>query len=123
MGNTARLVAIACLMLVAGVTRVDAQPEPDFASANYLLPGCRDYLAERYDEPRPLIFRQGICAGQVAGVWDAAATLHAVCSPGDANLNQGMRLVALFIDAHPTRMQEQLTALALEALVAAWPCK
>jgi len=108
-------------LLGTGATR--ASPQSDFASARIIMPGCEAYLTERYDEPTPQIFRQGVCAGQVAGVWDAAATLHAVCAPGDAILNQGVRTVVEFIDARPARMYERFTDLALEALMKTWPCE
>jgi hypothetical protein len=111
---------MACLVLAIEATRAHAQE--DFASARIITPGCEAFLAQRYDEPTPQIFRQGVCAGQVAGVWDAAATLHAVCAPGDAILNQGVLVVVKFIDARPARMRERFTDLALEALMRAWPC-
>ena len=107
--------------LGAGATR--AYPQSDFASARIIMPGCEAYLAQRYDEPTPQIFRQGVCAGQVAGVWDAAATLHAVCAPGNAILNHGVRMVVEFIEARPERMHERFTDLALEALMRTWPCE
>ena|SRR5215472_9280719 len=107
--------------LGAGATR--AYPQSDFASARIIMPGCEAYLAQRYDEPTLQIFRQGVCAGQIAGVWDAAATLHAVCAPGNAILNQGVRIVVEFIDARPARMHERFTDLALEALMRTWPCE
>jgi hypothetical protein len=112
---------MAWLMLGAGAARAHSQL--DYASAGVIMPGCEAFLAERYDEPTPQMFLQGVCAGQVAGVWDAAAALQTVCAPGDNILNQGMRIIVQFINARPARMHERFTDLALEALMRAWPCK
>ena len=56
----------AVALLGAGATR--ASPQSDFASARIIMPGCEAYLAQHYDEPTLQIFRQGVCAGQIAGV-------------------------------------------------------
>ena len=111
-----------CLMLAAGATRAVSQPDLD--SANELIPACKALLAQ--DSKTPLLkadFLQGVCVGQVSGVWDAAIILNVVCSPPEVIKGQGVRVVVQFIDARPARMHERFAVLALEALTAAWPCK
>jgi hypothetical protein len=115
--NITRLVAIACLMLGAGATRADSQPSS--ASANNIMPGCKDWLARGHED----LLKQGDCFGKVQGVWDTATIFRAVCSPPAVTLDQSVRIVVQFIDARPVRMHGRFTTLALEALVAAWPCK
>lgn len=119
MTNTTRLVATACLMLAAGATRADSQL--DF-SANTLVPACKNFSAQAHS-PDEDIFQQGVCVGEVTGVWDIALALRVVCPPRGVSRGQAVRVVTQFIDARPARMHEALTTLALDALIAAWPCK
>jgi hypothetical protein len=114
----ARLVAVACLMLAMPVT--SAQSQTDTSSANAVMPGCRSWLAR---DQRVNDLDQGLCAGQVEGIWGTAIALDRVCSPKGVILGQAIRVVVQFIDARPARMHERFTWLALEALIAAWPCK
>ena len=118
MANTARLAAMACLMLAAGATRADSQP--DFGSADSLMPACEAVAAQRL--PGANDFLGGVCSGQVEAIWDVASALDKVCSPPGVTLVQAVRVVVQFINARPVRMHEHFALLALEAMIAAWPC-
>lgn len=118
MSNTARLFAMACLMLAAGTTRAVAQ---DLNSANYLMPGCEAFVAQNSNSG--IVFQAGMCAGQVQGVLDTAESVHMVCSPPQVTLGQAVRVVVQFIDARPAQMHQGFSILALMAMIKAWPCK
>jgi hypothetical protein len=70
--------------------------------------------------PAGNILAQGYCAGAVSAV---ALTNPRVCAPGGWNTGQAVAAVLRFLDMHPERRHEDFSALALEALARAWPCK
>jgi hypothetical protein len=119
MGATARLLAMACLMLAAAATRAVSQPA--YNSANAVMPGCRAFADTANNNQ--LYFEQGIRAGLVSGILDTAARFHGICVPPQVIQGQAVRVVVQFIDAQPARMHERFSLLALEALTATWPCK
>lgn len=90
----------------------------DLNSANYFMSGCKGFL----DASTPTVnaVNQGLCAGFIAGIGYAAAS---VCVPQGVTNNQAVAVVVKYIEARPERMHERFADLALEALTAAWPCK
>jgi len=116
----ARLVAVACFMAAVGAA--GAHSETDTNSANVIMPACEGFLAHK-DHDLLSAYRQGICAGEVQGVWATANALGRVCSPPQATVGQAVLVVMRFINARPARMHEPFSFLALEALTTAWPCK
>jgi hypothetical protein len=115
-----RLVAVACFMASTGAT--GAHSETDTNSANLIMPACEGFLAHN-DHDLLSAYRQGICAGEVQGVWATANAVGRVCSPPQATVGQAVLVVMRFINARPARMHEPFSLLALEALTTAWPCK
>jgi hypothetical protein len=122
-----RAMVVLCVTLLVGMT--GAKADVDTSSANWLMPGCRAFISDSPDATIPNASRnaalllQGLCAGNVEGVWDTAFRFGEVCSPEGAINEQAVRVVVQYIDARPARMQERFAGLALEALIAAWPCK
>ena len=90
----------------------------DLNSANYFMSGCKGFL----DASTPTVnaVNQGLCAGFIAGIGYAAAS---VCVPQGVTNNQAVAVVIKYIEARPERMHELFGDLALEALEDAWPCK
>jgi hypothetical protein len=121
MTNAARLVAMVCLMLGVGATRAVSQPDP--GSTNDLMPGCWVFLAPSTGPDLSLVFKAALCAGKVEGIFETAESVHLVCPPPGVITDQAMRVIVQFVDARPARMHESFNLLALEALIAAWPCK
>jgi hypothetical protein len=113
-----RLFVMVGLMLAATATGANA--EPDTSSANRLLAGCRAAVGDKDSAPPVEL---GTCVGVVMGVWMTAGVAGLACSPNGVTLGQVLRVVVQFIDARPARMHEQLTNLALEALISTWPCR
>jgi len=107
----------AALVLAAGSAAVSlpasARPQVDAGSADWVMRGCRTYLAGK-----TLGFEEGVCAGMVRGVLVLAPE---VCSP-PVTMGQAVRVVAAYIEARPARHHESFTVLTLEALRSAWPC-
>src|SRR5262245_60098042 len=108
----------------------------DTGSANYILPGCQDFLNLK----QPDTGRQGFCAGTVAGISfvgkdlhrlrpsyhsesEAVTGLYCLDIPEKVTLMQLVRSVLAYIENRPARMREPFVALALEALRTAWPCR
>ncbi len=129
-------IRISGLLLAAAlaltVTAAEAA-EMDMDSANYMMPGCRDFIARSSRED--LRFLHGYCLGLVTGFIimgggvsksaAAAADAPGLCLkvPADVTLVKGIQVVIAYIDAHPARMNEGFHTLILEALRDAWPCK
>jgi hypothetical protein len=88
----------------------------DVDSANYMMPGCRDWLGDAAAN----LFRQGRCAGVIEGL---IYLNGGACRPEGSTREQSVRVVVAYIDARPAQMHERFDDLALEALRAAWPCK
>lgn len=93
----------------------------DTASANMTLPGCRP-LPD--DKNRSYMFidyvaAQATCTAQINAIVD---TSDKVCPPDKSSYIQAQQVVVSYIDQRPTRLKERFTRLALEALVATWPC-
>ena len=109
------------LLVLSGVTIVVLTASgPALAQASFFrMPGCRSYLhpdnVTRYD------FSSGVCSGIVEALMSAGPALG-VCHPADSTVDQGVRLVIQYVDRQPARLDENFTALAIEALRKAWPC-
>ncbi len=94
-------------------------------SANYYLPGCRDFANKRYGGDQ---FLQGECVGILEGLSVTASDLDPMfvvsrsCTPDNATLSQMAAVVVRWFDQHPERWHEDFRALALLALHDAWPC-
>ena len=85
----------------------------DTSSANYVMPGCRDFISSNSLTPA-YPFVQGFCAGVIQGlIYDS----HDICLPSGVEKGQAVRIVVQYIDSQPARLHENFNALALEALV------
>jgi len=91
--------------------------QPDAQSANYVMPGCRDFV---FSSGGQSLFSQGRCLGMVEGISFAAA--HGACIPREFTNEEVIPVVVEYIDQQPTRMDENFIGLAIEALRATWPC-
>ena len=93
----------------------------DTASASMIMPGCRPLPG---DKNRSYMFIdyvaiQATCTAQINAIVD---TSDKVCPPDKSSYLQAQQVVVSYIDQRPTRLKERFTKLALEALVATWPC-
>ena len=130
-GETMRTLIIGVSLVLALSQAAPAEGE-DLNSANAIMPGCRFFLEEPRQEPRPNItpfqegFKEGECLGFILGV-DAGARLAATpkpwCIPEAASNGQIVRVVVNYIDRHPEEMHRHFAVLAFDALLQAWPCK
>jgi hypothetical protein len=103
---------IAALMLsLQGVALAEQNPY----SANYVMPGCRDFM----NGVSLNSFKQGWCGGLITGL----AQMHRRCMPPQLTQRQLARGIVQYVNAHPARMHEDFRNLAVEAMQAAWPCK
>jgi hypothetical protein len=112
-------------LLALAITTVGAA-DTDYASANYMLPYCKDYLSGSNT------LDVGFCAGVVEGIAYMAAILEVssspgagppLCVPNGVTRGQTVRTVVSYIEARPKRMDEPFGQLTFEALLDAWPCK
>lgn len=107
------LVLIAVVIADSAVTFAAS----DQNAASFVMPGCRGYLAKTQKN----LFLNGLCVGMV----DVLSTYSGrdVCHPANATTGQSVQVVVKYIDDRPARQNENFKQLALEALMAAWPCK
>jgi len=93
----------------------------DYASASFMLPGCKAALTDQANGP----FLAGMCLGYIKaiGMFTATPRGSRLCTdiPG-VTYEQMVRVVVRYIEAHPQRMDEPFIWLATEALIDAWPC-
>jgi hypothetical protein len=133
-------VRISALLLGAALalTVTAAGAEEDQKSANFIMPGCRQFVDPKSSRDAAI---QGMCLGVVWGIAlmgggtrlaiegtppnDNKALRNLLCLdiPETVPLSQMVRVVIAHIDARPVRMHEDFRWLALEALRTAWPCK
>jgi hypothetical protein len=115
--------AIICTAVLAlAVTTAGAAPVgAAVVTGTDIYRGC-ELLVHPPASPPPSrdILVQGYCAGAVSGV---VLTSPDICAPSGWITGQAVAVVLRFLDGHPQRRNESFFALALEALVHAWPCK
>ena len=109
------MLAAAC---IAALPVTGHAQDLDRDSANYVMKGCRAFLAKANRDA----FLRGVCAGTVhaiAGIaWDSE-----LCMPTAVTVEQEIQVVVAYIDARPDRLHQDFRNLTLEALKEAWPCK
>lgn len=96
--------------------RPAAAEEIDLDSADYIMPGCQQFIASH----TTLHFLQGNCNGVIETLKFMSPD---VCAPTDSTLVDAAQIVVRYIDEQPGRRQENFRVLALEALTKAWPCR
>src|SRR5215831_9713135 len=127
-------------MLLGALTALaitTANAADDTHSANYLLPYCRLASDQRADSSSDS-YLIGRCAGLVEGVINMAALLKAMQTVGDiqhldpllcaavpdqVTIQQALKVVVRYGEAHPKEGPLPFTVLVLDALHDAWPCK
>ena len=114
---------ILAVLATLGALMTNSAVAKDDHSANYYLPGCRDF-ADRHAALEP--FQQGECVGILEGLAtlapDAPFSVSRSCVPDDITLIQMTTVVVGWFDQHPQRWNENFMALAGFALHDAWPC-
>jgi Rap1a immunity proteins len=113
----------AALGIVAALATNPAVAASD-GSANYYLPGCREFAS-----PHPILsdqLNQGECIGIIEALrqmsWLMPPTFQSCAPDGVTNLQLAV-VVVRWLDQHPQRWNENFQYLTLEALREAWPCK
>lgn len=112
--------AIAFAVVLALVSQQGAAlaQSQDMASANYLMPGCRNFV----DGAAHGHFLQGACAGVVRATSYFGRSNLGACVPEGTTFNEATKVIIVYVDERPERMHERFEKLALEALQQAWPC-
>ena len=111
------VVALALSALLTG-TGAWGQTQ-DWTSANYILPGCRAYVANSI--PLDQLANSTTCRATVATLAYVDRELG-FCVPDSVTDAQLMRVVITYIDSIPGRMHESFRKLSLEAFRKTWPC-
>jgi len=99
-----------------------------FADATNLLPKCKAYVevgSDRSARDPVEALRTDICVGEISGLVRVGRLLPRhinSCKPPGVTRDQATRVVVAYIEAHPQRMNDDFTELALEAMHDAWPC-
>jgi Rap1a immunity proteins len=103
------------LLAVLGAYAAFAQK--DIYSADYLMPGCRDFIRASTDNAH----LRGYCVDLVIGLARDAYAPR-ICLPREVTDEQIVRVVVQYIDSQPARLHEDFAVLATEALSKTWPC-
>src|SRR5262245_65157616 len=99
---------------------LDAYPafvQEDIYSANYVIPGCRDFIRAGTGSSHV----RGYCVDLVIG-FARNAYVPRICLPREVTDKQIVRIVVRYIDSQPARLHEDFVLLAKEALRETWPC-
>jgi hypothetical protein len=94
---------------------------PDVNSANFIVPHCR--AAQQLGKPPG--FMAGLCAGIVdalVGVSSVLPEKMRFCPPPSSTNAQQLRVVVLYAEKHPERLDGNFKYLVVDALREAWPC-
>lgn len=105
-------------MLLVGVPGALAAP---VVSANEVIEGCRAIASGNWRRSE-IILAAVHCNGIIEGASTTAAVAGWVCPPQTAIMSQTVKVVVQYLDVRPARLHESFVLLALEALIAAWPC-
>ena len=119
MGKRHAIGIAAALALLGQQGSASAQSKPDTSSANVMMPGCRNFLL---DDP-PATYMTGMCTGIVQTLFFFSRSRFGICIPDGADVGEAVRVIILYIEQRPARMQERFDVLALEALQHVWPCR
>jgi Rap1a immunity proteins len=92
--------------------------QKDIYSADYIVPGCRDFIGVDTGNAH----LRGYCVDLAIGVARDAYPPR-ICLPREVTDEQIVRVVVQYIDSQPARLQEDFVRLATEALRKTWPCK
>jgi Rap1a immunity proteins len=104
-------------IVAAVLSTYPAFAQKDIYSADYIMPGCRDFIGAGTANAH----LRGYCVDLVIGVArDAYAP--AICLPREVIDEQIVHVVVQYIDSQPARLQEDFVLLATEALRKNWPC-
>ena len=90
--------------------------QEDLDSANYVIKGCREFIALSRSD----YLKQGLCIGAVKAI---VKNYPGLCRPEQLPTEQAVRAVIAYIDSRPARLQENFYSLAVEAIRSAWPCR
>ncbi len=108
------MLAAACIAMLPVTGLAELKP----FGASEVMRGCHAYIAQTVDES----FDQGTCSGEVTVLMQFGPRFG-ICPPVGATIGQGVRVVVAYVDKRPARLRDDFTALAIEALKEAWPCK
>jgi hypothetical protein len=107
-----------------------AVAQEDTASANFLLPYCKLAPAAQAGNKA---FLAGRCTGLVQGIADTLGLVKEANSdkltplcvdrPKGTSIDQAIKVVIGYGEAHPEQMHAPLTVVAALALTEAWPCR
>ncbi|WP_367278415.1 Rap1a/Tai family immunity protein [Bradyrhizobium sp.] len=102
----------------------------DAQTGNDLVSTCKMRI-EAYDTNKRMnndqvAYNMGICDGTLIALGAIGPTLPVglrFCPPTDATVQQSLRVVINYLDAHPARLHEPFVDLTITALRDVWPCK
>ena len=94
----------------------------DFSSGKFYLPHCERVLNAPTEAP----MAGGACVEAVQMlmyVGDQILPQVSVCTPREATVSEGLRILVQFMKGHPELLHKSLEFLTVVALHNAWPCK
>jgi hypothetical protein len=125
-----RATIFGALLSVAVANAAAEAQDPTSLSANAILPGCKAWMTAGTGTRLPTdpvaLVTTGQCIGTIETLVHVGRSLPSssrFCAPAEGIVGQAARVAILYIESRPQRTHENFTALAIEALHDAWPCK
>ena len=128
------LVIVPCFLGYARLSFSADGAESQEIDGNVLLRGCNSLLRASEGDVSHRDAGEYFCLGLVLGIDDTIVVQNAkagnvldaralFCSPARGKIVQSIRVVVKYLNDHPERLNERSSALAIEALMKAFPCK
>ena len=117
---------IAALLPVLAVSAPQMTLAAGGVTGNEVLESCRKFATEKTATSPKEAYFMGVCSGMMGALIEVGLLLDGMrrfCLPVGVTDRQSTKVFISFLDAHPQRLHEQATSLAVEAFHAAWPCK
>jgi hypothetical protein len=108
------------LTFLAFPARADEQ-----LTAGVMLEPCRDSARHPEHMPSPVdALNQGICLGFFVAISAIRPALRPLmCIPDNVNVLQMTKVAVRYFEQNPDKMNDHFIDVALDALVAMWPCR
>ena len=116
-------------LITACLVSSPASAQVEVNSANFMMPGCRDFIVLVKKTGAPLsagAFAAGNCAGRIEGLLGLRDDLTPnirFCKPASVTTGQAVQMVLTWLEAHPERWHEDFILLAHGVFKRSWPCR
>ncbi len=122
----AQLIGLVGIVVASALWATPAVGQEQTVTGNFLIEACAEALKTQGD-PTKDFQKSAFCMGYVRGVVNVSGQsdtplYRRVCFPARSTTLQWVRVVYNWLEDHPEALHEHQSALAVVALVEAFPC-